>query len=69
MRHPVAIVGDNLVSCTQEVRAFGCSHPDRSGRKVVLVDTPGFDDTERSDYDILNVIALWLEQTLARLSP
>jgi GTPase SAR1 family protein len=28
--------------------------------KVVLLDTPGFDDTFRSDADVLRVIADWL---------
>jgi predicted GTPase len=55
------IISDDLESCTKEVHAFGCLHPDGSGRKVVLVDTPGFDDTERADYAILKVIARWLK--------
>lgn len=29
----------------------------------VLVDTPGFDDTEMSDYQILHAIAAWLEKS------
>jgi nitrogenase molybdenum-iron protein alpha/beta subunit len=63
MRYPVAVVGDDLKSCTQEVRAFGCLHPNGSGRKVVIVDTPGFDDSEGMDYEILKAIARWLEET------
>ncbi|KAL4259598.1 G domain-containing protein [Pleurotus pulmonarius] len=30
---------------------------------IVFVDTPGFDDTTRSDTDILKLIANWLEKT------
>ena len=30
------------------------------GRRVVLVDTPGFDDTDLSDTEILRRIAVWL---------
>ena len=63
MRDPVAVVGDDSESCTQGVRAFGCLHPDRSGRKVVIVDTPGFNDAQRTDYDVLEIIARWLDQT------
>ena len=63
MRHAVAVVGNDLESCTQDVRAFGCLHPDRSGRKVVIVDTPGFDDTNKPDYVVLKLIAEWLEKT------
>lgn len=57
------VIGHELDSCTQEVRAFSCLHPNGSGQKVVLVDTPGFNDTERTDYDILQNIALWLKAT------
>ncbi|KAG6329533.1 hypothetical protein ID866_9556 [Astraeus odoratus] len=35
---------------------------DRYGRHYVFVDTPGFDDTYRSDRDILRTIADWLEK-------
>ena len=63
MRHPVAEAGHDLWSCTQEVRAFGCLHPNGSGRKVVIVDTPGFEDSEGMDYQILQAIAQWLKET------
>lgn len=33
------------------------------GRKVILVDTPGFDDTEKSDADILKLIADFLSSS------
>ena len=33
---------------------------DLDGRRVTLIDTPGFDDTNRSDTDILNMIAAFL---------
>ncbi|KAJ8507570.1 hypothetical protein ONZ45_g10072 [Pleurotus djamor] len=52
-------VGHGLESCTQVISAYGCRHPDRN-RNVVFVDTPGFDDTNRSDGDILKAIANWL---------
>jgi len=31
------------------------------GRRVVLFDTPGFDDTTQSDADVLRTIAAFLE--------
>ena len=31
-------------------------------RYVILVDTPGFDDTYTSDLDILNMISDWLDE-------
>ena len=33
------------------------------GRTVVLIDTPGFDDTSKTDTDILRLIASFLEVT------
>ncbi|KAH7925390.1 kinase-like protein [Leucogyrophana mollusca] len=62
-RRSSARVGHTLESCTQHVRAFSCLHPDGSGRNIVLVDTPGFDDTQRTDCDVLKEIAVWLEAT------
>lgn len=64
MSKVVAKVGDDYESCTQQVRAYGCIHPDGSGRKVIIVDTPGFDDTYRFDFDVLRDLAKWLAKTL-----
>lgn len=51
-------VGHGLQSCTSEVNF---SEPFFvNGRKVVLFDTPGFDDTNRSDVEILTEIAAFL---------
>ena len=30
---------------------------------IVLVDTPGFDDTKKSDLEILELISNWLKET------
>lgn len=38
------------------------------GRKVILVDTPGFDDTEKSDADILKLIADFLSSSYVHIS-
>ncbi|KAH7338422.1 kinase-like domain-containing protein [Rhizoctonia solani] len=51
-------VGNELESCTHEVAPTGVFQID--GQDVVLVDTPGFDDTELSDTDILKRIAAFL---------
>ena len=42
---------------TQEVQSFTFEHGDK---KFSLVDTPGFDDTYRSDNDVLKELADWL---------
>ncbi|KAL5336962.1 P-loop containing nucleoside triphosphate hydrolase protein [Aspergillus crustosus] len=51
-----------LESCTQEVRVHRCNYF-QPHANVYLVDTPGFDDTNRKDTDILKEIATWLTQT------
>ena len=51
----------NLESCTAEVQLADEFILD--GRKVVLIDTPGFDDTSKSDTDILKMIAAFLATT------
>jgi predicted GTPase len=33
------------------------------GRSVCLIDSPGFDDTNKSDYDTLKEISDWLTVT------
>ncbi|KAF9533613.1 P-loop containing nucleoside triphosphate hydrolase protein [Crepidotus variabilis] len=54
--------GNSLSSVTSEVRAIRVKHP-HMDQNIVLVDTPGFDDTHRSDADILRMIGDWLERT------
>lgn len=54
-------IGTELESCTSEVQLANEFTLD--GRAVVLIDTPGFDDTEKSDTDILKLIAAFLEAT------
>ena len=46
-------VGDGLGSCTSEV-TFARTTVD--GAEVALIDTPGFDDTNVSDTDLLKMI-------------
>ena len=55
-------VSDGLKSCTKDVRMADAFK--LNGRSVVLVDTPGFDDTTISDTDILKKIAVFLAATL-----
>lgn len=53
-------VGHGLGSCTTEIQLAGLK---LDGKDVVLIDTPGFDDTDRSQGDVLNQIATFLKQT------
>ncbi|KAG9125053.1 hypothetical protein FRC07_009143 [Ceratobasidium sp. 392] len=54
-------VGDDLQACTQDVAPSNQFQVD--GRDVVLIDTPGFDDTELSDTEILRRISAFLGAT------
>ncbi|KIL67665.1 hypothetical protein M378DRAFT_102256 [Amanita muscaria Koide BX008] len=51
-------IGRGLQSCTSTVQAAAPFMLD--GRGVILVDTPGFDDTQKSDTEILRLIAVYL---------
>ncbi|KAK3291801.1 P-loop containing nucleoside triphosphate hydrolase protein [Chaetomium fimeti] len=55
-----AVVGDSLMSCTSKLSI----HPVRTaGKDIFLVDTPGFDDTSRSDALVLGDVADWLSRS------
>ncbi|KAG2336080.1 hypothetical protein BDR05DRAFT_920530 [Suillus weaverae] len=53
-------VGHDLKSCTAQIQHAFCPCPGDPSRRVVLVDTPGFDDTFIDDSEILRRIAVWL---------
>jgi GTP-binding protein EngB required for normal cell division len=57
-------VGHSLQSCTTEVQV--ASFSTSSGRPGYLIDTPGFDDTDRSDTEILKEIAAFLAKLYMR---
>jgi prepilin-type processing-associated H-X9-DG protein len=63
MGQGAAVAGHSLKSCTREVLPFRYRHPGGGESNIVFVDTPGFDDTEIKDADILASIAQWLKQT------
>ncbi|TEB23441.1 hypothetical protein FA13DRAFT_1640013, partial [Coprinellus micaceus] len=61
-------VGTNLESCTGDIiPTVVTKTPNEAlnnalgNRRLVLVDTPGFDDTEKDDEQILRLISTWLE--------
>ncbi|KAJ5979793.1 hypothetical protein N7481_007091 [Penicillium waksmanii] len=59
-------IGHDLLSCTSEISVFDFR---LDGRKVYLIDTPGFDDsnfTERPDFVILQTISAYLSASYAR---
>lgn len=52
-------IGHSLESCTANVGVYEVTRP--SGEVVNLIDTPGFDDTQASDVDLLRKIASALD--------
>ncbi|KAH6917876.1 P-loop containing nucleoside triphosphate hydrolase protein [Coprinopsis sp. MPI-PUGE-AT-0042] len=57
-------VSDGFESCTRKLAAYIAPVPpefaNTGGQRLVLVDTPGFDDTSVSDSEILRRISVWL---------
>ncbi|KAI5990812.1 P-loop containing nucleoside triphosphate hydrolase protein, partial [Pisolithus marmoratus] len=53
-------IGHSLTSHTSEIKATRCMI---GGSNVILVDTPGFDDTKKTDVEILTLISDWLSKT------
>jgi GTPase Era involved in 16S rRNA processing len=56
-----AYAGHNLEAHTAQVRSHRVQHPKVKDREIVLVDTPGFDDPDKSDMDILEMVSEWLK--------
>ena len=54
--------GSRLESCTTEIRAVRLYNHPVHGDRLVFVDTPGFDDTNKSDLEILQMVSSWLQK-------
>ena len=63
-------IGEDMVSCTKQLESVAVDrvpqghaalHEALQGRRIVFLDTPGFDDTDVGDDEILIRIAKWLE--------
>ncbi|RDB17167.1 hypothetical protein Hypma_001806 [Hypsizygus marmoreus] len=60
----LAEVGHNLGSHTSKIQPYAMtSRPSYPHRRIVLIDTPGFNDTWASDHKILNDIQDWFERS------
>jgi hypothetical protein len=55
--------GSELASCTKQIQAIRVYDHPKYANRLVLVDTPGFDDTHKSDMEILQMISDWLKKT------
>jgi GTPase Era involved in 16S rRNA processing len=59
----VVSVSQSMESCTTDITHIVVDTPNNpffNGRRLIVVDTPGFDDTKGDDLEILRRIALWL---------
>jgi hypothetical protein len=56
-------VGNGLKSCTSNIQFSKPFNVKSISPAIILVDTPGFDDTSKSDVDTLNLIAAYLTDT------
>ncbi|TFK20897.1 kinase-like protein [Coprinopsis marcescibilis] len=62
----IAKCSNSIQSCTLDVEVYGCFHPDKPGRRVFFVDTPGFNTasgTLSSEKETLKRVASWLIET------
>ena len=59
------MAGHGLQSCTSEVSVVELEYP---GVKFCFVDTPGFDNTNKSDVDILKLVGKWLGMTYVTIN-
>jgi hypothetical protein len=56
-------VGHDLRSCTSKIEHVIVPHPRDRNRRIVFVDTLGFDDTYVDDAQVLKLIAVWLARS------
>ncbi|KAF6744620.1 hypothetical protein DFP72DRAFT_928271 [Ephemerocybe angulata] len=61
-------IGYGLSPCTRQLQAFeidglSSDNPTLKGRRVLIVDTPGFCDETPTDYNILTGIVDWLDNS------
>ena len=71
-RTQVAETADDLKSVTQHLEAIRILGHDQYGSRIVLVDTPGFDHSSKTDGEVLRLIREWLEsldKTYVELAP
>ncbi|KAF8998830.1 P-loop containing nucleoside triphosphate hydrolase protein [Cyathus striatus] len=64
----VTAVGKGDKPCTSGLKPIIHSHPVDSFRRLVVVDTPGFDDTQDDGTDILERLSVWLEASDKKIS-
>ncbi|KAG6913487.1 hypothetical protein DXG01_006489 [Tephrocybe rancida] len=56
-------VGHTLDSETQQIQPISCLHSYLPDRRLIILDTPGFNHSHVNDREILRRIAVWLAQS------
>jgi flagellar biosynthesis GTPase FlhF len=56
-------IGHDLQSFTTDISIVKFQSLERTDFEIVFVDTPGFDDTHKTDIEILKMLAEWLKTT------
>ena len=56
-------MGHGLESCTSDIITVRLSFPEWIASDIVFVDTPGFDHTNKTETDVLKMVANWLKTT------
>ncbi|THU92343.1 hypothetical protein K435DRAFT_862594 [Dendrothele bispora CBS 962.96] len=61
-------VGDpgSLKTCTTQIKYEIVNPSSRHNNRLVIVDTPGFNDENKSDLDVLQEIASWVQRSFPR---
>ena len=54
-------MGHGLESCTSDIITVRLSFPEWIASDIVFVDTPGFDHTNKTETDVLKMVANWLK--------
>ncbi|KAF9054893.1 P-loop containing nucleoside triphosphate hydrolase protein [Panaeolus papilionaceus] len=60
------IIGHDLDSCTEKISIIRFRAPQVTEYRICMVDTPGFDDTNKSDLEIFDAVAKWLDKTFKK---
>lgn len=60
------LIGEELDSCTVNLEPFVIPNGPNGTNRLVIVDTPGFDDTFTADSEILRRIAEWLASSYSK---
>ncbi|KAG6847276.1 hypothetical protein H0H93_009109, partial [Arthromyces matolae] len=56
-------IGHDPKPCTEDIQVVALTHPQRPRPRIVVIDTPGFDDRNVTVSEVLGRIAAWLSRS------